>query len=133
MPTQRFYLGGVQSLRGYDADLAPPLGMYQKKQCDGPPKTMLVPRGAQSMVNVNAELRMPLPHRFGLVLFQDFGSLADDIRAHFKSTKLLATTGFGLRYQTPIGPLRFDIGWKWVKDTFSHRQFGWYLTIGNAF
>jgi outer membrane translocation and assembly module TamA len=132
MPTQRFYLGGSQSLRGYYADLAPPLGSYESYE-QGVPKRVIVPRGAKSMININMELRIPLPRKIGVVLFQDLGTLADDVRAHFNTDKLLATTGFGLRYQTPLGPLRFDIGWKWFEDTFSHKSFGWYLAIGNAF
>lgn len=129
MPTQRFYLGGSQSLRGYDRDMAPPLGVYIDEQH----KKGVVPRGSKSMINVNAELRIPLPSKWGLVLFQDFGTLADDMRAHLNVDNMLAATGFGVRYQTPVGPLRFDIGWKWFCKPEYEKSYGWYLAIGNAF
>ncbi len=129
MPTQRFYLGGSQSLRGYDRDMAPPLGVY----VDSEHKKGVVPRGSKSMININAELRIPLPKKWGLVIFQDLGTLADDFRAHLNVHNMLAATGLGVRYQTPVGPLRFDIGWKWFCKPEYEKSYGWYLAIGNAF
>jgi len=53
--------------------------------------------------------------------------------ADFKPQDILAATGFGLRIFTPIGPLRFDIGWKWRKQLPIERSFAWFLTFGQAF
>ncbi len=61
MPSERFYLGGSHSLRGYEADLAPPLGIF--KDDDG--KCHVVPRGGRTMVNANIELRFPLYRKIG--------------------------------------------------------------------
>lgn len=129
MPSQRFYLGGAESLRGYDRDMAPPLGIYKDEKNN----IHEVPRGSKSMVNINMELRFNIFKKWGAVIFHDFGTLGDDLRAHVTKKNMLMTTGLGARYQTPIGPVRFDIGWKWFREQFSKKSFGWYLTVGNAF
>lgn len=129
MPSERFYLGGSHSLRGYEADLAPPLGIFIDDDC----KEHIVPRGGRSMVNGNIELRIPLLKKVGAVLFQDLGALSGTMFADFKSQDILASTGFGVRVFTPLGPLRFDIGWKWRKQIPSERSFAWFLTFGQAF
>ncbi len=85
------------------------------------------------MLNGNLELRFPLLGEFGGVLFQDVGILSGDNFADFKAENLLAGTGFGFRYNTPIGPLRFDIGWKWRITAPTERSFAWFLTLGQAF
>lgn len=129
MPSERFYLGGSHSLRGYDIDLAPPLGIYVDDDCH----EHVVPRGGKTMVNGNIELRVPLLKKVGGVLFQDLGALSGTMFADFKRQDILASTGFGLRFFTPIGPLRFDIGWKWRKQIPRERSFAWFLTFGQAF
>jgi outer membrane protein insertion porin family len=129
MPPERFYLGGENSLRGYEIDLAPPLGLYIED--DG--KKYLVPQGGKSMVNGNIEFRFPFYKNFGGTIFQDFGILVEDSWAEIKGNKLLAATGLGLRYNTPIGPLRLDIGWKWKRQKPEDSSFAWFLTLGNAF
>lgn len=129
MPSERFYLGGSHSLRSYESDLAPPVGVFQ--DYDG--KKHVVPRGGRTMVNGNFELRFPLYKKMGAVLFQDLGALSGRMFADFKPQDLLTATGFGLRFFTPVGPLRFDIGWKWRKQISEERSFAWFLTFGQAF
>jgi outer membrane protein assembly factor BamA len=128
-PIERFYLGGSHSLRGYDSDLAPPVSVF----VDARGQRYLVPRGGKSMLNVNLELRIPFANKFGFTLFQDAGMLSKDNFADFSANNLLAATGFGLRYNTPLGPLRFDIGWKWGRRIPLERSFAWFLSLGNAF
>ncbi len=129
MPNERFYLGGSHSVRSYETDLAPPTSIF----VDDDDTCHVVPRGGKTMVNANAELRIPVAKKAGFVLFQDFGILSGDSFADFKPDNIVAGTGFGLRFFTPIGPLRFDIGWKWKKDHPDQRRFNWVLTFGNAF
>jgi len=129
MPSERFYLGGSHSLRGYEMDLAPPLGIF----VDEDDKEHVVPRGGRSMVNANIELRIPIFKKVGAVLFQDLGALSGTLFADFKRQDLLAATGLGVRIFTPLGPLRFDIGWKWRKQIPLERSFAWFLTFGQAF
>ncbi len=129
MPSERFYLGGSHSVRSYEADLAPPLGCFIDKHC----KRNMVPRGGKTMLNINIELRLPEFNKVGLVLFSDMGILSGDNFVDFERKNLVGGTGFGVRYFTPIGPLRFDIAWKWKKETNLERSFNWYLTFGQAF
>lgn len=128
LPSERFYLGGVHSLRGYDPDLAPPLNLLECNGCCYP-----VALGGKTMGNLNLELRFPLYGALGGVLFTDFGVLAQNHFSEIMGRNLLAASGFGLRYNTPVGPLSFDIGWKWRRDDCLNRQFAWFLTLGHAF
>ncbi len=130
MPPERFYLGGANSLRGYQPDKCPPLGSF----VDEDKHTQWVAQGGKSMVNANFELRFPLPiQNLQGALFQDFGILAPDLHTVFHTFSPLAATGFGVRYITPFGPLRFDIGWKWKKQYEQDTSYAWFLTFGYAF
>lgn len=130
MPPERFYLGGPHSVRGYQPDGCPPLGSF----IDDKGLTQWVSKGGKTMINVNLETRFPLllaPLQG--VVFQDFGVLASDATQITHIGNSFASTGFGLRYTTPIGPLRFDIGWKWKKAYPEDCRYGWCLTFGHAF
>lgn len=129
MPPERFYLGGANSLRGYLPDACPPLGTVVES--DG--KIQRVAQGGKSMVNMNFEVRVPLFQKFDTVFFQDFGVLVEDISHVSYGNNNLAATGFGLRYQTSLGPIRFDIGWKWQKPFPEDSPYAWFLTFGHAF
>lgn len=95
---ERFFLGGRSTVRGYSNDTLGPKGE------DGSPT------GGNVYVLTNAELRYSLWKGFGLVTFLDCGNVwktADDI-----GSKLRYTAGAGLRYKTPVGPIRIDYGHK---------------------
>jgi len=124
MPTERFFIGGATTLRSYEPDFAPPLGLLVGP--DG--KKQYIPQGGQTMINTNLEYRFPIFRNFGATVFQDFGIL---FKENFKAS-LLTATGFGVRYQTPIGPLRFDIGFR-PKHHKDDSIFAWFLTLGNTF
>lgn len=124
IPTERFYIGGATTLRSYEPDFAPPLGLL----VDADGKKQYVPQGGQTMINTNVEYRFPIFRNFGATIFQDFGIL---YKENFRAS-LLTATGFGVRYQTPIGPLRFDIGFR-PKNHKDDSIFAWFLTLGNTF
>lgn len=133
-PIERFYLGGACSLRSYDFDKVPPLNVF----VDNSGKQRLVPTGGKSMINGNVEIRFPIISRLGGIIFTDLGSLSEsginEVRAHH----LVGGVGFGLRLNTGIGPLRFDIGWKLRRDRAIEgiqrdRSYSWFLAFGNAF
>jgi len=128
-PIERFYLGGANSLRSYETDVASPLGCF----CDMKGKSWWAPIGGKTMVNANFEIRLPIYGDIGVVIFQDLGALSHTGIKGFGKKGFLAGTGFGLRYNTPIGPLRFDIGWKWSVCKPFDRSYAWFLTFGNAF
>ncbi len=128
LPTQRFYLGGANSLRGYETNMAPPL---ESVVCDG--KKLFVPVGGKTMANVNAELRFPVYKRLSGVVFTDMGILVQDRIADIEADHWLGASGFGLRFASPIGPIRFDIGWKWKKREEDDKRYAFFFTFGHAF
>ena len=129
MPPERFYLGGGNSLRGYLPDSCPPLGTYIDEQN----KTHRIPQGGKSLLNAMVELRLKMSQNLGIVLFQDCGILEESVMHNVSNVNKLAATGCGLRYQTPLGPLRFDIGFKWKKPFPEDARYAWFLTFGHAF
>jgi len=129
MASERFYLGGANSIRSYQTDSCPPLGMFLST--DG--EKIFVPQGARSMINGNVELRLALTRRLDGAIFQDLGALSNTIFTQIKRKDILAGTGFGIRYATPIGPLRCDIAWKWHREDPSISRFAWYITFGSVF
>lgn len=132
MPKERFYLGGPSTLRGYEPEMAPPIN--SAIECNnGKNERIWAPVGGRTMVNLNAELRFDIYKNFGAVIFNDMGYLTQTKLSEIRTKNILGSTGFGVRYATPIGPVRFDIGWKWSKRRPDDRPFAWYLTFGHAF
>lgn len=129
MPAERFYLGGANSIRSYETDLCPPLGSI----FDDEDNKRFVPQGAQSMANLNVELRIPAKKSLWFALFQDLGALSNAKFADIKMRHILAGTGAGIRIQTPIGPLRFDFAFKWHRPDPAIAPYCWFLSFGNAF
>jgi len=116
---KRFFLGGRSTVRGYKEDTLGARGG------DG------TPTGGDMMVNLNTELRVPL--RSGLIgaVFADAGSVwfAHDPVNGFD---LRETSGLGLRYLTPVGPIGIDYAWKLDRrDGESAAE--WHFTIGAVF
>lgn len=128
MPPERFYLGGSDSLRGYEQDMAPPLNFYREGT-----KDYWVPVGGKSMLNFNTEARFPIYGIFGGVIFNDIGILSQTYFTDVKAENILGSTGFGLRANLPFGTARFDVGWKWKKRFEDDRSFAWFLTLGHSF
>lgn len=126
---ERFYLGGARSLRSYYTDCTPPLGCFS----DNCGKAHYVPQGGRAMVNACFELRIPVIENMQAILLQDLGALGHSQYCDIKPSGILAGTGFGLGYNTPIGPLRFDIAWKWSCKPPFDRSYAWYLSLGQVF
>lgn len=128
IPIERFYLGGANSIRSYETDQCPPLGAV----CDNG-KELFVPQGGRSLANLNLEVRFPLYRQFNGVFFGDIGALSNNRLAEIKAQDLLSGIGFGIRYNTAIGPLRFDFAWRGNKHDGVGRPYAWFLSFGNAF
>jgi outer membrane protein assembly factor BamA len=129
IPIERFYLGGANSIRSYETDQCPPLGVV----CDDEDKELFVPQGGRSLANLNLEMRFPLYNQLGGVIFGDIGALSINRLTDIKADDMLSGIGFGLRYNTPIGPLRFDFAWRGNKHDGVGRPYAWFLSFGNAF
>jgi outer membrane translocation and assembly module TamA len=91
------------------------------------------------MLEGSSELRLPLPGRFGAVAFVDFGNVWRDAWG-IDLSDLRYAVGPGLRYQTPIGPVRFDIGYQLnpidgllVNGEPQKRRFRLHFSVGQAF
>lgn len=109
--------------------MCPPLG----KLLNDEGEIEFVPQGGKAMLQGTVELRFPLYKNLGGVVFQDCGYLSGGLWPDMLKGDLLAATGVGLRYKTPIGPLCFDIAVKWLKRESSLPRYAWFLTFGHAF
>jgi outer membrane protein insertion porin family/translocation and assembly module TamA len=95
---KRYFLGGSNSLRGW--------GRFEVSPLSGSG----LPIGGHSMVEMSSELRTPLLGKASLVLFADAGSVASS--AWNFADELRYDAGPGLRYLTPVGPIRVDLAFQ---------------------
>lgn len=126
---ERFYLGGAHSLRSYYTDCTPPLGSFQ--DCNG--CTHCVPQGGLVLANLILEARIPIIGNLSGTVFQEFGVLGSGIKKTACYSGPLAATGFGMWYNTPVGPLRCDIGWKWSCQKPFNKSYAWFFSLGHIF
>lgn len=124
---ERFYAGGSTTVRGYALDR---LGDDATIDSDG------FPRGGNSMVIFNGELRFPVRGAFGGVVFVDSGNVFARV-TDFDLTRVRTSGGAGLRYRSPIGPIRFDVGIKLdprqQPDGQRERRWEVHISLGQAF
>jgi outer membrane protein assembly factor BamA len=135
--SQTFFTGGGSTLRGFPLNGAGP--QHTVTACGNPadPGTcslIQVPTGGPALLILNSELRIPLPiiKNLGLVTFYDGGNVFD--RIGFKNFGRLYSNsvGLGLRYATPVGPVRVDVGHNLsAVPGISATQF--FITLGQAF
>jgi outer membrane protein assembly factor BamA len=112
--SEAYFSGGGNSLRGFPLDGAGPqrpVEICSSGQTSGCPY-ILVPTGGNEMFILNSEARIPLPFRKGLsvVPFYDGGNVYPTAGTYHFASLYSNTIGLGLRYSTPVGPIRVDIG-----------------------
>lgn len=118
---RRFFPGGADSVRGYP---------YQKL---GPLDRGGKPLGGESMAVGSVELRFPLWGELGGVVFVDAGNAWDEVLNEDMGV-LRFTSGVGLRYNTPVGPIRLDFGYQLnPPDNALEDRYEFYLSVGQAF
>ncbi len=115
----RFFAGGGGSVRGFAFRTVGPLDDNND------------PEGARSVVEINTEARVKIIEEFGVVGFVDGGQGFANQTPKFDEEYLWAA-GFGLRYYSPVGPFRFDIGFP-LNPRDSDDAFQFYISIGQAF
>lgn len=110
-PDRLFFLGGVDSLRGFLQDSLIPQDIAEQILSPTSDLTVreVVIRGGDAFVNPRFELRIPLGANLQTALFLDAGNLWRD-PAHVDLLTLRYAAGTGIRVGTPIGPLVFDYG-----------------------
>jgi translocation and assembly module TamA len=118
-PDQRFYAGGTSTIRGYGYQLVGPMFPHTDN-----------PTGGTAITTGGVEFRQRLYTNWGFVAFADAGQvsaslkpLPDDIRVG---------VGAGMRYYTPIGPIRFDLAVP-VDRRPGEDSFEVYIGLGQAF
>jgi len=111
--SERFYLGGINSVRGYRVFSLSP---QERTPVDGGPQSALALQavGGNKQLTLNFELELPLVDKMGIraVVFYDMGNAFRQgaWRDPSVSWSLFKSWGFGLRWQSPLGPLRFEWG-----------------------
>jgi len=124
--SKKYFLGGATSIRGW--------GRYEIS-----PLVEGLPVGGNSMFSFSEELRAVVHGNLGGVIFLDGGNVWDRSFA-FDLGDLRYAVGAGLRYQTPVGPFRFDYGYQLnpipgllVNGEPSDRHWRIHFSIGQAF
>lgn len=117
---KRFFAGGGDSVRGYAFQKAGPLG------ADGDAT------GGKSLATGAIEMRWRITESIGIVPFVDFGSVFEDSLPDF-GADLFVGAGLGLRYMSPIGPLRLDVATPVAGKRNSDDIIQIYISIGQAF
>jgi len=120
---ERFFEGGDYGPRGFAVDAAGP----QESGTNGD----LFPTGGNALVFGGAEMRVDLGRRFALGSFLDSGNVYPLVR-DLELGDLRYSAGLGLRYRTPLGPIRVDWGYK-LNRRPGEKPWRFHFTIGNAF
>ncbi len=117
--SERFFAGGSNSFRGEKFDELGPNDPISLK-----------PVGGKALILFNFELRFPITHTlknlYGAI-FYDTGNLFPELK-QIKLRDIRNALGFGIRYKTPLGPIRIDFG----IDLTRRKKIIPYITIGNV-
>lgn len=141
--SEEFFTGGGNSLRGFPLDGAGPQrpvpictnGASSCAPCPGKSCSFIqVPTGGNELLILNSEARIPLPFKKGLsfVPFYDGGNVFSSVGFHDFMSLYSNNVGVGLRYSTPVGPIRFDVG-RNLNPVPGINATQYFVTIGQAF
>jgi outer membrane protein insertion porin family len=134
--SQEFFAGGGNTLRGFPLDSAGP--QRQVQVCSSGSSTdcsyIQVPAGGNEQLIVNTEARIPLPIKqgLGLVVFYDGGNVFPSVGFHDFTSLYTNNVGLGLRYATPVGPIRIDLGHN-LNPVPGIKSTQYFVSIGQAF
>lgn len=118
--TELFYSGGSDSVRGYGYQKLGPIGAEGEAV------------GGASLLEGSVELRFPIWSALRGVVFVDAGQLS--LQAwEWRPASLLYASGLGLRYKTPLGPIRFDVGVPLNPPNGGVQSYRLWFSIGQAF
>jgi outer membrane protein insertion porin family/translocation and assembly module TamA len=124
---KRYFLGGSSSVRGW--------GRFQVSPLSGSG----LPLGGHSMLEASSEVRVPVWGNLSVVLFADAGNVWSE-PWEIQPGDLRYAVGPGIRYNTPIGPIRFDVGYQLnpidgllVEGKPQPRRFRMHFSVGQAF
>jgi outer membrane protein insertion porin family len=127
--SSRFYAGGDTTIRGFALDA---VGVrHDPPQDEDTLDKNGFPLGGNGVIVLNAELRVPLRTGLQGVGFIDSGNVYQRVTT-IDLSELRTAVGFGIRYKSPFGPIRFDLGFK-VKRRPDENLTAWFVTFGQAF
>jgi outer membrane protein assembly factor BamA len=138
VPTsQSFFSGGGTSLRGFPIDQAGPQRLVpfcNVLQNESGCVNVTVPVGGRQLFILNSEARFPLGIMKLLsgVIFYDGGNVYSAINFNNFVNNYSNTIGVGLRYSTPIGPVRIDFG-RNLNPVLGISANQYFITVGQAF
>jgi outer membrane protein assembly complex protein YaeT len=125
--SKKYFLGGATSVRGW--------GRYEVSPLSGSG----FPIGGNSLFAFSSELRAMVRGNLGGVVFLDAGNVWEDGWT-FDVGDLRYAVGTGIRYQTPVGPVRLDVGYQLnpipdllVEGEPQRRRWRIHFSIGQAF
>jgi outer membrane protein assembly factor BamA len=134
--SQAFFTGGGNTLRGFPLLSAGP--QRQVQVCNSGSSTdcsyIQVPAGGNEQLILNTEARIPLPIKqgLGLVVFYDGGNVFPTVGFHDFTSLYSNNVGLGLRYATPVGPVRIDLGHN-LNPVPGIKSTQYFISIGQAF
>ncbi|MGC2400557.1 MAG: POTRA domain-containing protein [Acidobacteriaceae bacterium] len=134
--SELFFTGGPNSLRGFPLDGAGP--QRQVQVCSSGSSTdcsyIQVSAGGREMLILNTEARIPLPIKkgLGLVVFYDGGNVFPAVGFSDFTSLYTNNVGLGLRYATPVGPVRIDLGHN-LNPVPGIKSTQYFVSIGQAF
>lgn len=138
--SESFFSGGGSTLRGFSLNGAGPQRVVSVCAADNPGclETISVPVGGRQLVILNSELRFPIGTMplvggmLGGAAFYDGGNVYTNVRLSNVFSDYTHTVGFGLRYKTPVGPVRLDIG-HLLNAPPGVKSYQLFVTLGQAF
>ncbi len=128
--SERFFAGGDTTVRAFALDQLGVRHVPAESDVDTIDSGGF-PLGGNGLVIFNAEVRVPVRGGLGLVGFADAGNVfkrASDVAFG----ALRPAVGVGVRYRSPVGPIRFDLGFKVNRRAYERLQ-SWFITFGQAF
>ena len=134
--SETFFTGGGNTLRGFPLDGAGP--QREIPVCSsgaGNNCTLIqVPSGGNELLIINSELRVPLPIKqgLGIAAFYDGGNVFPRVGFHDFISLYSNSVGLGLRYATPVGPVRIDLG-RNLNPVPGIQATQYFISIGQAF
>jgi translocation and assembly module TamA len=117
-PDWRFYAGGGGSVRGFPF------------QSIGPRTASGQPAGGDGLLEASVELRLRFGEAWGAVAFVDAGAVSEEGIPGLNDLSVGA--GIGVRYHTPIGPVRVDLATPLTASS-ADSPVQLYIAIGQAF
>lgn len=135
--SEAFFTGGGNSLRGFPLDGAGPQRPVEvcPNGTSGCGVFIQVPSGGNELLLINSEARIPLPIKkgLGIVAFYDGGNVFPTIGFHDFTSLYANNVGVGLRYATPVGPVRIDLGHNLSTPVAGVSTTQYFISIGQAF